>query len=175
MNNTAINRENVQQILDRNAAEAKRKEADLYKQERKLRLIINQNHTDKTAVKAPERPQEEPKKTEEEWGKELTRRSERRAQRAQEHDSCTAWYRFMLLVFAPLIAAGLLVSLAGSAPITFILLTAMVAFTALILLTAIKAFFPKPNFARFAVEAYDDFKDAISEFKEMFRKGVCKV
>ena len=91
--NTAINRENVQKILDRNAAE--RKEAALEAQARKLRLIINANHTAKLAEQfppeQPERPQEEPKEAKEA----LARRQEKQAERVREAAECHAWYRFM--------------------------------------------------------------------------------
>lgn len=141
-----ITRENVQQIVDRNAAEHKRKAATLEAQERKLRKIINQNHTDKTTVQtattATKVAQKEPKEAEKECTKAMDERSERRA---QEAESCNSWYQFMLLVFGPLLIASLLVSLAGGAPITIPLLLCMAAYVALILLTSIKAFFPKPN------------------------------
>lgn len=142
-----INRENVQKIVDRNAAEYKRKEAALEAQERKLRKIINQNHLDKTstktATKVPQLPQEEPKEVEKECVKALEERPDRRAELAQEAESCNTWYQFMFLVFAPLILVSMLVTLAGGAPITIPLLICMAAYIALIFATAIKAFFPK--------------------------------
>lgn len=139
-----ITRENVQQILDRNSAEARRKEADLYEQERQLRKIINKNHTTNTITK-PQLAQQRAKEAEEARNAELAKRQERRAELAQEAEGCTAWYRFMLLVFGPLILAGMMVSIAGSAPITIPLLLCMAAYVALILVISIKSFFPKPN------------------------------
>lgn len=133
-----ITRENVQEILDRNAAEAKRKEAALEAQERKLRLTINDNHATKTMTES-QRAQKEQEAQE----AELAKRQERRAELAQETNDCNAWYKFMSLVFGPLLIAGLLVSLAGTAPIAIPLLILMAAYTGLILLTSIIAFFPK--------------------------------
>lgn len=137
---TEITREKVQQFLDSNAAEAKRKEAALEAQERKLRLHINDNHATKTMTES-----QRAKKEQEAWEAELAMRQERRAERAQEGNECNAWYRFMLLVFAPLILAGLLVSIAGNAPISILLLVIMIAYTGLILAKSIIAFFPKPD------------------------------
>ena len=139
MNNPEITRENVQKILDRNSAEAKRKEAVLEEQERQLRLHINGNHATKTMTES-----QRAKKEQEAQEAELAKRQVRRAELAQEGEECNAWYKFMLLVFGPLIAASLLVSMAGSAPVSIPLLILMAAYTGLILLTAIKEFFPKP-------------------------------
>lgn len=148
-NTAAINHESVQQIIDRNSAERKRKEAALEAQARKLRLIINDNHTAKTSVKtadkAPERPQEEPEAIEDEVYTDLPIYTEERTQRRQEREYCTAWLRFLALVFAPLILSALLFTLAGTAPIAIVLLISMAAYTILIIATAIKAFFPRAN------------------------------
>ena len=112
MSNTAINRENVQQILDRNTAN--RKEAILEAQARKLRLIINANHTDKLSKlyppEQPERRQEEAKVQAEH----LKRKQEKRAQRAAEAAYCADWYGFMLRIFAPLMIAVAAIGLANT-------------------------------------------------------------
>lgn len=134
----AITRENVQEILDRNAAAYRSKEAAMDAQERQLRLTINDNHATRTMTES-QRAQKE----QEAVAAELAKRQERRAELAQEGNECNAWYKFMLLVFGPLIAAGLLVAIAGTAPIVLPLLILMVAYTGLILLTAVKEFFPK--------------------------------
>lgn len=136
-----ITRENVQSRLDRRAAEFKKREAVLEKQARLLRHIINDNHTDKTTPKASEQPQEKAK-TEE--VPQIQAEAVPLSRREQEAAECRAWYKFMALVFVPLIVAALLVSLAGTAPIAILLHIFMAAYTGLILLTSIIAFFPKP-------------------------------
>jgi len=126
MSNTAINRENVQQILDRNTAN--RKEAILEAQARKLRLHINANHIAKTGKKAaqqPERRQEEARAKAEA----LKRKQEVRAQRAAEAAYCTDWYGFMLRIFAPLIIAASTIGLCnkGVLPIGLAIICAIAA------------------------------------------------
>ena len=143
-----ITRENVQEILDRNAAEAKRKEEALEAQERKLRLHINGNHATKTMTESQRAKQEL-----EAWEAEQAKRQERRAEMAQERDECETWYKFMFLVFSPLILTSMLVTLADGAPITIVLLGAMALYTAALLLTAIKAFFPKPSISQLKTAA----------------------
>lgn len=135
-----ITRENVQSRLDHRAAEFKKREAVLERQAQLLRLIINDNHSTKTAPKSPERPQDKAKTEEVPQVKAEVVPLSRREQEAAE---CRAWYKFMSLVFGPLLIAGMLVSLAGTAPIAIPLLILMAAYTGIILLTAIKAFFPK--------------------------------
>ena len=136
----AITRENVKEILDRNASVFKRKEADLEAQERQLRLHINDNHATKTMTESQRAKQEQEARI-----AELAKLHERRAERAREADECETWYQFMFLVFAPLLLTSMLVTLADGAPITIILLIAMALYTTALLLTAIKAFFPKPS------------------------------
>lgn len=138
MNNSKVYREIVQAGLDSRAAE--RVEANLEKQARLLRLIINDNHSTKTAPKSSEQPQEKAK-TEE--VPQVQAEAVPLSRREQEAAECRAWYKFMALVFVPLIVAALLVSLAGTAPIAIPLLILMAAYTGLILLTSIIAFFPK--------------------------------
>lgn len=112
MSNTAINRENVQQILDRNTAN--RKEAILEAQARKLRLHINANHTAKLAKlfppEQPERRQEEAKAKAEH----LKRKQEKRAERAAEAAYCTDWYGFMLRLFTPMLIAAATIGLCNT-------------------------------------------------------------
>ena len=133
-----ITRENVQAILDRNTAEAKRKEAYMDAQERQLRLHINGNHATKTMTES-----QREKQAQEAMEAELAKRQERRAELAQEGEECNAWYQFTFQVVAPLILASMFVNLADGAPIAIVLLIAMTLYTAAILLAAIKAFFPK--------------------------------
>lgn len=139
----AITRENVQEILDRNAAKAKSKEEVMYEQERKLRLHINGNHATKTMTESQRAKQELEARM-----AELAKVHERRAALAQEGDECNAWYEFIALVFGPLILTSMMVTLADGAPITIILLIAMALYAAAILLTAIKAFFPKLSLSK---------------------------
>ena len=102
---TAINRQIVQKGLDRRAAE--RRDAELEKQARKLRLIINANHEAHLAAldaaQEPELPQEEPAA---EPGYKLKRKKEERAARAAEAAYCIRWYGFLLRVFTPLFVAA---------------------------------------------------------------------
>lgn len=160
-----ITRENVQQIVDRNAAEHKSKAAAMEAQERKLRKIINQNHTDKTTVQtaatAPQIVQKKPKEAERECTKAMDERAERRA---QEAEYCNAWYQFIFLVFAPLILVSMLVTLAGGAPITIPLLICMAAYVALILLTSIKAFFPKSILTSIKTTLADNVWPRVKEY-----------
>ena len=143
MNNSKVYREIVQAGLDSRAAE--RVEANLEKQARLLRLIINDNHSTKTAPKIPEPPQNKVKPQD---VPQVHVESVPPSRREQEAEYCDAWYRFVALVFAPLLIAGLMVSLAGTAPIAIPLLILMAAYTGLLLLTAIKAFFPKPSISQ---------------------------
>ena len=127
MSNTAINRENVQQILDRNTAN--RKEAILEAQARKLRLHINANHTAKLAKlfppEQPERRQAEAKARAER----MKRMQEKRAQQAAEAAYCTDWYGFMLRIFVPLIIAAATIGLfnKGVLPIGLAIICAIAA------------------------------------------------
>lgn len=102
--NTAANRQIVQKGLDRRAAE--RRDAALEKQARKLRLIINANHTSKTTfnppAQRPQRPQEEPRK----MTANQIRRAEEKAERAAEAAYCTGWYSCLLRVFTPVLIAA---------------------------------------------------------------------
>ena len=116
----AITRENVQEILDRNASVFKRKEADLEAQERQLRLHINDNHATKTMTESQRAKQEQEARM-----AELAKLHERRAELAQEGDECDAWYQVMALIFGPLLIASMLVSIAGTAPIAIPLLILM--------------------------------------------------
>lgn len=143
MNNSKVYREIVQAGLDSRAAE--RVEATLEKQARLLRLIINDNHSTKTTPKSPEPPQN---KTKPQEMPQVQAEAVPLSRREQEAAECRAWYRFVSLVFGPLLIAGLLVSLAGTAPIAIPLLILMAAYTGLLLLTAIKAFFPKPSISQ---------------------------
>ena len=140
MNNSKVYREIVQAGLDSRAAE--RVEATLEKQARLLRLIINDNHSTKTATKTPEKPQ---KKAEPQEVPQVQAEAVPLSRREQEAAECRAWYKFIALVFVPLLIAGLLVSLAGTAPISIPLLILMAAYTGLILVVSIIYFFPKPN------------------------------
>lgn len=136
MSNSKVYREIVQAGLDSRAAD--RVEANLEKQARLLRLIISDNHSTKTLT-ASQLAQKKAKEEEE-------ARNAARAKRQQERsetDQCYAWYRFIGIVFGPLIVAALLASLAGTAPIAFLLHIFMAAYTGLILLTSIIVFFPK--------------------------------
>lgn len=153
MSNSKVYREIVQAGLDSRAAE--RVEANLEKQARLLRLIINDNHTTKTTPKASERPQNKDKPKE---VAQVQAEAVPMTGREQEAEECRAWYKFMALVFAPLILASLLVSLAGTAPIAIPLLILMAAYTGLILLTSIIVFFPKP--------ARAEIKQCIRSFKK---------
>lgn len=135
-----ITREKVQEILDRNAAEARRKEANLDAQERKLRLHINDNHAIKTAPKASERPQNKP---EVEEVPHVQAEAVPLSRREQEAAGCHSWYQFMFMVFAPLLLVSMLVSLADGAPIAIPLLILMVAYTCMLLVMSIIAFVPK--------------------------------
>lgn len=174
--NTAINRENVQKILDRNAAE--RKEAALEAQARKLRIIINDNHTAKTAVKtaveAPELPQEEPK----EAAEALTRRQEKRAERDMEAAECHAWYQFMLRVFSPILIAALVIALAGHAPVSILVAFLMAAYTFLFAMLIIKAFSPLARlaayFSRLFAEARKEIREIIHDFISKRKGGIVR-
>ena len=162
MNNSKVYREIVQAGLDSRAAE--RVEATLEKQARLLRLIINDNHKlgaaarhndgyaqvdEKTRIamyaQAAQCPQNKAKA---EKVPEVKADAVPLTRREQEAAECRAWYKFMALVFGPLLVAGMLVSIAGTAPIAIPLLILMAAYTVLILLTAIKAFFPKPSISQ---------------------------
>lgn len=134
-----ITRENVQSRLDRRAAEFKKHEATLEKQARLLRLIINDNHTTKT-ITASQLAQKKAKEEEEARNAAHAKFQQEQSEKAQ----CYAWYRFIGIVFAPLLVAAFLASLAGTAPIAIPLHIFMVAYTGLILLASIIVFFPKP-------------------------------
>ena len=161
---TEITRENVQHILDHNAAEYKRKEADLYEQERQLRLTINDNHATKTASKA----QKAQKKAKEE-AEALAKRQQKQAYAAKEAAQCRAWYRFMLGAFSPILIAAPLIAIAGSAPITILAAFLTAAFTLLVIVAIIKAFFPFACISRKAAEACVEVKDIINHY--INRKG----
>lgn len=107
MSNTEINRQIVRQGLDRRAAHAKKMEALLETQERKLRLIINDNHIRAQGVNIPQASAQRSQEPKRESSAALTRRKEERAERAQEAAWCADWYRFLFRVFAPLFAAVL--------------------------------------------------------------------
>lgn len=107
MSNTEINRQIVQQGLDRRAAHARKMEALLESQERKLRLIINENHIRATGGYVPQESAQRPQQPKKESSAALARRQEQRAERAQEAAWCADWYRFLLRVFAPFFAAAL--------------------------------------------------------------------
>lgn len=138
MNNSKVYREIVQAGLDSRAAE--RVEATLEKQARLLRIIINDNHSTKTAPKSSEQPQ---KKAEPQEVPQVQAEAVQLSRREQEAAECRAWYKFMALVFGPLLIAAMLVSLAGTAPIAIPLLILMAAYTGMLLVMSIIAFFPK--------------------------------
>lgn len=138
MSNSKVYREIVQAGLDSRATE--RVEATLEKQARLLRLIISDNHSTKTSPKSPEPPKN---KIEPKGMSQVQAEAIPLSRREQEVAECRAWYRFVALAFGPLLIAGMLVSLAGTAPIAIPLLILMAAYTGLILLTSIIAFFPK--------------------------------
>lgn len=142
MSNPEINRQIVQAGLDHRAAEFKKREAVLEKQARLLRLIINDNHTTKTTPKASERPQNKPDVKEE---PQVQEQAVPLSRQEQEDADRHPWYRFMFMVFAPLILVSMLVFLAGGAPITIPLLILLAAYTCLLLVMSIIAFFPKPD------------------------------
>lgn len=131
-----VYREIVQAGLDTRAAE--RVEANLEKQARLLRLIISDNHSTKTLT-ASQLAQKKAKEEEEARNAAHAKSQQERTEKAK----CYAWYRFIGVVFGPLIAAALLASLAGTAPIAFLLHICMAAYTGLLLVTSIIAFFPK--------------------------------
>ena len=137
MNNSKVYREIVQAGLDIRSAE--RVEATLEKQARLLRLIINDNHSTKTLT-ASHLAQKKAKEEEEARIAANEKTKQARSEKAQ----CYAWYRFIGIVFCPLFVVGLLVSLADTAPIAIPLLILMAAYTGLLLLICIFAFFPKP-------------------------------
>lgn len=107
--NTDVNRQIVQEGLDRRAAE--RRDAVLEAQARKLRLIINANHeahlAELYAAQEPERRQETPKVE----TSNHERRKKERAERAAEARYCTGWYSFLLRVFTPLVIAAATIGL----------------------------------------------------------------
>lgn len=113
MSNTEINRQIVQQGLDRRAAYKRRMEALLETQERKLRLIINDNHIRATGGYVPQESAQLPQKPKNESSAALARRQEKRAELAQEAAWCADWYRFLLRVFAPFFFAVLAMVLAN--------------------------------------------------------------
>lgn len=112
-----VYREIVQAGLDNRAAE--RIEANLEKQARLLRLIINDNHstktTPKTTPKASEQPQKAPKKEE---PKVVQAEPIPIARREQEAAYCMAWYRLILWIFAPLLVAALALTITTHAGLT---------------------------------------------------------
>lgn len=113
MSNTEINRQIVRQGLDRRAAHAKKMEALLETQERKLRLIINDNHIRATGGYVPQETAQRPQEPKNESSAALTRRQEKRAELAHEAAWCADWYRFLLRVFAPFFFAVLAMVLAN--------------------------------------------------------------
>ena len=132
MSNTEINRQIVQQGLDRRAAHAKRMDALLETQERKLRLIINDNHIRATGGYVPQASAQRPQEPKVESSAALARRQEKRAERAQEAAWCADWYRFLLRVFAPFLVAALALVLSDLAVIHFILAVSVAIVFALI-------------------------------------------
>lgn len=102
---TEITRENVQQIIDRHAAENQRKEVDMYRQEYKLRRIINDNHATKTLMES-QRAEKRAKEEAEARSAALLKRQQERAERAQEANECNRWYQLMIRVFAPILVAA---------------------------------------------------------------------
>ena len=138
MSNSKVYREIVQAGLDSRAAE--RVEATLEKQARLLRLIINDNHSTKTTPKSPEKPQ---KKAEPKEIPKVQAEAVPLSRQEQEAAECHAWYKFMSLVFGPLLIDGLLVALAGTAPIAIPLLLLMAAYAGVLLVMSIIVFFPK--------------------------------
>ena len=119
MSNTEINRQIVQRGLARKAA-AKR-DAELEEQARKLRLIINANHTDALSkmypTEQPQRRQEEEKAK----AREMKRKQEARAKRAAEAAYCTGWYSFLFRVFAPLLIAAATIGMYNSGSLHYAL------------------------------------------------------
>lgn len=143
MNNIEANRQIVQQGLDARAAE--RRDAILESQARKLRLIINANHTAKTTHRSPERPQEATNVTEEERVADLARRTERRAQMAHEAKECTAWYRLLFQIFAPLLAAAFVSAIANTVEMTILMSTFGAVYIILIVVNLIKELLTTPG------------------------------
>lgn len=157
-----ITRENVQEILDRNSAAYKQKEAALNEQERKLRLHINDNHATKTASKA-QLAQRRAKEEAEAQAK----RQQKQAYAAKEAAECHAWYRFMFGAFSPILIAAPVISLAGGAPVTILVAFLMAAYTFLVIVFITKAFFPISRIiarvAKTCVEAYAEYKEIIHD------------
>lgn len=117
--NTAVNRQIVQEGLDRRAAE--RRDAALEKQARKLRLIINANHAD---VLSKLFPPEQPERLLEEArakAEHMKRKQEIREQRAAEAAYCTDWYGFMLRVFTPMMIAAATLGLCNTGVLPLVL------------------------------------------------------
>lgn len=117
MSNTEVNRQIVQQGLDRRAAHARRMEAILETQERKLRLIINDNHIRATGGYVPQASAQHRQEPKSESTAALTRRQEERAERAMEAAWCADWYWFLFRVFAPFFVAALALVLSNFAVI----------------------------------------------------------
>lgn len=164
-----ITRENVQEILDRNSAAYKQKEAALNEQERKLRLHINDNHATKTASKA----QLAQRKAKEE-AEALEKCQQKRTERARESAECHAWYRFMFGAFSPILIAAPVIALAGRAPVTILVAFLMAAYTSLVAMLIIKAFSPLARlaayFSRLFAEARTDFQDIYHEFIDIIKR-----
>lgn len=113
MSNTETNRQIVRQGLDRRAAHARKMETLLETQERKLRLIINDNHIRATGGNVPQARAQRPQEPKEKAPQQLARRQEKRAELAREAAWCADWYRFLLRVFAPFFFAVLAMVLAN--------------------------------------------------------------
>lgn len=109
--NTAVNRQIVQEGLNRRAAE--RRDAALEEQARQLRLIINENHARKLRndAKPPVQPQQPRKAAKRDPAKEQALLREKRAQRAAEAAYCADWHLLLLRVFSPLLFAAFTVEL----------------------------------------------------------------
>lgn len=108
MNNTEINRQIVQEGLERRAEDAKKLDAALEADARILREKISENHTEKCKRErmrstASQKAQEEAFLKHEELEAE---RYERREQARQEAQGCICWYQCMLRTFAPLFAVA---------------------------------------------------------------------
>lgn len=101
MNNTEENRQQVRAGLDRRAQERKAADAELEKQARKLRIIINQNHIEKTHEENPEHIRTQ------DTGDNWNRRRKEREERHREAEECKSWYIFLFHVFAPLLIASI--------------------------------------------------------------------
>lgn len=147
MSNTAINRQIVQEGLDRRAAEAKRREAKLEAQARKLRLIINDNHIAKTSHKQPEPACTVQEIPDEETYTFTNEMPAERAESAQEAAYCFMWYQMMVRLFVPALIAAFSLSLTAywSFPLWLTLPVAIAGFTISILTLTVWCFYMGNN------------------------------